>query len=52
MFVIKETEIKIILQSNKIQNKKRGKGQTAIGEILILSYPAERTIKYLWTLEI
>lgn len=38
----------MVLQSNKIQDRKRGKGQPAVGEILILSYPAEiETIKYL-----
>lgn len=41
MFVIRVTEIKHVLQSNKTCDEKRGKGQTAVGETLILSYSAE-----------
>ena len=46
--MVRVPEIKNGLQSNKVEDKKRGKGQAAAGETLIPSYPAEiETIKYL-----
>lgn len=49
-----DTELKKgVLQHNKTWDVNGGKGQTAVCETLILSYPAEReVIKYLWTIEI